>query len=66
MAQYPVTGFGSFGIFLGGSYRIMLDIETLFSNPCRIIVAAPKNLLKPTQSYLNLSIFRKTPAEQCY
>ena len=29
-------------------------------------VAAPKNLLKPTQSYLNLSIFRKTPAEQCY
>ena len=27
--------------------------------------AAPKNLLKPTQSYLNLSNFHKTPAKQC-
>jgi len=27
--------------------------------------AAPKNLLKPTQNYLNLSNFHKTPAKQC-
>ncbi|WP_422490879.1 hypothetical protein [Endozoicomonas sp. ALE010] len=41
-------------------------VEGLGVSLLRSIFTAPKNLHKPTQSYLNLSIFRKTPAEQYY